>query len=176
MKTSDYIAVAKQRNGIQSDYALAKLLGTGSTTVASWNVGRSVPDTRFAVKLAELAAVDPLKVLAEIEIERAERKGAEDAASFWRDYLCRITETVRKGGKEYVSKATGSVITGILVGAILATPDPVNASSISPSAGEDSPLSDSVYYVNQKRKRRNRRRSGAMATIARTLYGFSARH
>ncbi len=145
MRTAEYISEAKRRTGISSDYALAKRLGTGSTTVASWTSGRSVPDARFAFKLAELLGEDPVPVLANIEIERAERAGSDDAAMYWRNYLGRLSDT----GREYVGKA-GTVITGILIGAVLTAPPPANASSGSPMKTVPASQGDSVYYVNYK--------------------------
>lgn len=142
MKTTDYIAVAKKQKGITSDYALAKILGTGSTTVSSWSNGRSVPDARFAMKLAEITEVDPLRVLADIEIERAERTGSLEAAEFWRDYLRRLSHGVKK----QAAKGIGTALTCLLAGTILIAPDPVNASSISP-AKQANTQNPSVYIM-----------------------------
>ena len=139
MKTAEYIAVAKTQIGQSSDYALAKSLGTDASTVAHWTKGRSVPDNRFAVKLADILELDPMEVLANIEIERAERKGALEAAEFWRDRLRRLSTGVKK----QAAKGIGTALTCLLAGSILITPDPVNASSISlakPAITQEPPL------------------------------------
>lgn len=73
MKTVDYLDAAKAAAGIQSDYALAKRLGITHQAISNYRQGRHTADHVTAGKLAELLDVDPVRVIADIEIERATR-------------------------------------------------------------------------------------------------------
>jgi transcriptional regulator with XRE-family HTH domain len=64
------LAQAKARQGIASNYRLAKVLGAGENTVSNWSHGRRVPDDEMSVRLAELAELPPGKVLASMHALR----------------------------------------------------------------------------------------------------------
>jgi hypothetical protein len=117
MKTAELIASAKRCANITSDYALSKRLDTKPTTVGNWSRGVSFPDTRFTVQLADMAGLDPLKAIADVEIERAEKTHSEDAASFWR----------RRFG------AGAATAAAMILGTVLSSPTPSNAA---PSQGQ----------------------------------------
>lgn len=58
------LAQARAHQGIPSNYRLAKVLGVTEHAVSSWQNGRRVPDDEMSVRLAELAALPPGRVLA----------------------------------------------------------------------------------------------------------------
>lgn len=70
--TAELLAAAKARQGIPSNYRLARVLDVPESTVQRWNTGRGRPDDRYSAKLAELAGLDACEVVASINAERAE--------------------------------------------------------------------------------------------------------
>jgi transcriptional regulator with XRE-family HTH domain len=72
MKTTvDWLAICKQRFGIESDYALAKRLGVSQQVISSYRTGRSRFDDDMALTVAEALQIDPLQVIASVNAERA---------------------------------------------------------------------------------------------------------
>lgn len=178
VKTIDYLDLAKTRAGLPSDYALANALGVSRQAVSSWRstTRPRYPEVVHALQIADLCQIDRLRVLADIEFDKAEYYGrvAEMAA------LQRLMdETCMTNVRESFGKAVGGIAGLLLAGSILISPSPVNASSISPGKSANITERPSVYYVNSRRrkqKRNDRRQRGAIANIARTLFGFSAVH
>lgn len=60
---NELIEAAKAAAGVPSNYRLAKVLGVTENTVANWKHGRTAPDDQMAVRLAEMAHLDPADVL-----------------------------------------------------------------------------------------------------------------
>lgn len=108
MKTADYLQAAKTRAGIASDYALAARLGVTRAAVSNWRAGRSLPDALGAYRLGDLAGIDPLIVIADIERERAERAARAHDADAWGVILERI----------------GGAAAAVLMGTVLSAPPP----------------------------------------------------
>ena len=108
---------AKKKAGISSDYALANSLGVSRQLLSNWRHNRDLPNTLGAVKLAEVLGRNPIEVIAEIEIERAERMSRPAEADKWRVILAK----------------TSTGFAGLfMVGTLLLAPPPANASSASP--------------------------------------------
>src|SRR4051812_26521993 len=70
MDTADYCAALKRRLKISSDYALAKALAVSKQAISKYVNGERAFDTTMAVRVAELLELDPMKVIADCEIER----------------------------------------------------------------------------------------------------------
>lgn len=82
MKTSaDWIDQVKRRHGLDSDYAAAKLLGVSTSHISHYRNGRSTMDAYMAARVAELLDVEPLRVIASAEAERARDPDRKD---FWK--------------------------------------------------------------------------------------------
>lgn len=90
MRTADFLNALRQKHTLQSDYALAKFLGVGATTISSYRVGRSCFDGDMALKVAELLEMPAGYVLACIEEERAERTKRPQVKAAWR----KVAETL----------------------------------------------------------------------------------
>jgi transcriptional regulator with XRE-family HTH domain len=73
-KTLELLDVAKERNGITSDYRLAKVLDVPQATISNYRCGRSRPDLPTTLRLAELAGTDPDQAWVAICVERAVSK------------------------------------------------------------------------------------------------------
>ena len=75
MKTLEYCVALKRRLNITSDYELAKRLGVSKTTISNYTTGRRAFDVSIAARVAEMLELDPMKVIADMELER----GTNDA-------------------------------------------------------------------------------------------------
>lgn len=125
MKTVDYLDAVKRRLGLPSDYALQKPLGVSKQAISSYRTGHSTFDHIVAGRIAELLDVDPIRVIADVEIERATKPEQ------------------RKLWERIAAKVAAGVL--VAVGAQLAAPAPAQAS---PNGGA------AVYYVKSDRRRR----------------------
>lgn len=70
MKTADYCAALKRRWKITSDYELAKRLGVAKQTVSNYVNGHRVFDNTTAARVAEILELEPMRVIADAELER----------------------------------------------------------------------------------------------------------
>jgi transcriptional regulator with XRE-family HTH domain len=129
MRTAALLDLARERAGIPSDYALASRIGCTRSVVSMWRSGKSFPEALYCWKLADLCGIDALHVIADVELDRAERYSHEDVANEWRSILSRI----------------GGAAAAVLMGTVLSSPSPANA-SMKKGPNEQPP---SVYYVNQ---------------------------
>jgi transcriptional regulator with XRE-family HTH domain len=70
VKTKDYCRALKVKLGVTSNYALAKALGIRRQRISNYVNGLRVFDNTTAVRVAELLGRDPMKVIADLELER----------------------------------------------------------------------------------------------------------
>jgi predicted transcriptional regulator len=91
MKTVEYLDAIKARHSLKSDYALAKLLGLSTSAIYTYRAGRGEMDSTTAVKVAELLAINPLQVIACVELARAKNDGARKV---WLRYAAAVTVAV----------------------------------------------------------------------------------
>jgi len=104
--TVQWLAEVKRQHQIESDYALAKLLGVTRQAVSGLVNGHSAMDTYTAAKVAELVNVDPMKVIASAEAERARN---DEKRTFWRKLAaCVVLGTAAAGGAPTPAEATTS--------------------------------------------------------------------
>lgn len=123
MEIQELLDQAKNRANIPSDYALAKVLGISNGIVANWRKGNRHPSNEEAVKLATLAGLDEMRVIAEIELRTA---NSEKKKEFWKHYI------ESRG-------ITAAVTMTALAIAIVVTPEPAMASVLqSPNYGATS--------------------------------------
>ena len=124
MKTSEYLDLAKSKAGINSDYALAMKIGATRQAVSRWRQGGN-PDPLYAAKIAELAEVNPLLVIADIEIEKSNTAHRPAVTAEWRSLLSRV----------------GGVAAAMAVGALLSAPTPSEARAVTEAS------SNSLYIM-----------------------------
>lgn len=111
MEITELIEQAKTRANLPSDYALAKVIGIDRSIVSAWKKGKKHPSTDEAVKLATLAGIEDMQVIAEIEMRTA---NSEKKKEFWKSYL----------------ESRGIVATLYMIGlglSIIITPEPASA-------------------------------------------------
>ncbi|MFA8363216.1 DUF3693 domain-containing protein [Burkholderia ubonensis] len=90
--TCRYLDAAKQRLGVQSDYALAKALGLRTTAISNYRSGRNHFDDATAIKVAHAAGLEPEVVLFAMQVERAK---SDEARAVWASLLEKFSEGFR---------------------------------------------------------------------------------
>ena len=111
MEIEDLLDLAKKTANIESDYALSKVLGITSGNLSNIRTGKSHPSNEIAVKLATLAKLEEMQVIAEIEYRTA---NTDKKKKFWKSYL------ERRG----IVATIGLIGLGL---SIITTPEPVEA-------------------------------------------------
>lgn len=84
MEIADLLDRAKHRANLPSDYALAKVLGITAGNLSNIRKSRAHPSNEVAVKLATLAGLPEMQVIAEIELRTA---NSEKKKEFWKHYI-----------------------------------------------------------------------------------------
>jgi len=84
MEIIELLKRAKERANITSDYALAKVLGIERQIISQWRKGKRHPSNEEAVKLATLAGLPEMEVIAEIELRTA---NTPEKREFWKSYM-----------------------------------------------------------------------------------------
>lgn len=108
MKTVEYLDLAKQCAGLPSDYALAHRIGVTPQAVSSWRSASRprYPEVLHALMLADICRLDPVKVLSDIEMDKATHYDRTKELAAWHALLSRVSNATT----EYVSKTTGTVV------------------------------------------------------------------
>lgn len=84
MEISELLDRARTQANLPSDYALAKVLGIDRSIVSGWRKGKKHPSNEDAVKLATLAGLEEMRVIAEIELRTANTPKKKE---FWQHYI-----------------------------------------------------------------------------------------
>lgn len=71
MTPKQYLDRCRKLTKTGSDYAVAKMLGISEDAVNGYRTGKRTMDNRTCRKIAEALSVDPLRVIASVERERA---------------------------------------------------------------------------------------------------------
>lgn len=87
-KSAELMDALKAKMGITSDYALAKKLGLRTARISAYRHGKEKPDFYICVKAGIFLNLDPVKIAAEIELEKEKN---EERRGFWRDFLSQST-------------------------------------------------------------------------------------
>lgn len=111
LTTRDLLAAVKARHNIPSNYALAKFLEVRENDVSRWNTGKNTPNDAMAVRLAELAGMDPTVVLSAMQAARCN----DDAL---RPIWERIAESIQR---------SAAVVGLVVAGAFSSAPNPAQA-------------------------------------------------
>jgi predicted transcriptional regulator len=80
----------REIKGIESDYALAKLLGVRQQTVSSYRSGRTQMSDEIALRLALMIGKPAAPIFAELAAERAKHP---DVAKIWKDAAKALAKT-----------------------------------------------------------------------------------
>lgn len=90
MNTNQYLDAIKAHHALGSDYSLAKVLRVPTQTVSNWRTGARNPDALLCFRIADALGINPAQVVADVECERAEKRGQPDQAATWRAWLDRL--------------------------------------------------------------------------------------
>jgi predicted transcriptional regulator len=132
--TNEWLDQAKRKRGLASDYMLAKSLGVQTSVISHYRARRRFLDAMMAAKVAELAGVDPIQVIASAEAERAK---SQDVINFWK-------------------RLAACVVIAAGTGAAGAVPSPAQAAQASAPAGQ-------VCIMSNRRRGRKREQIQALA-------------
>lgn len=111
MEINELLDLAKSRANLPSDYALSKVLGIATGNLSNIRKGRNHPSNEEAVKLAHLAGLDEMRVIAEIELRTA---NSEKKKEFWKSFI----------ESRGLAHSLGTIALGLT---IIATPEPAQA-------------------------------------------------
>ena len=78
MTIDDYIDLAMSRRGFGSDRELGRALGFKGNPVNHWRTRRAWPADQTMVRLAQMAGVDPVWALVELNVWRAPTGAVRD--------------------------------------------------------------------------------------------------
>ncbi|MDN3544647.1 helix-turn-helix domain-containing protein [Kinneretia asaccharophila] len=93
LSTVQLLDIARAHQGGVSDYRIAKLIGINPNAISNYRTGRSVPAEPIAMRLAEVAGVDPAEAIFALNAERASDEGMRE---FWLSQLRRVAGTSRR--------------------------------------------------------------------------------
>jgi len=130
---------ARARNGLSSDRRLDMLFGFSGSGVNQWRRGKAWPSDEAAVKLAELAGVDPEALVLRIHQAAAAERGEQRAAAFWRALA------------EKVSKTAAALLIGCLVGWAV-TPGPARAAPGTGAEQASGRVLETRHYATRRRR------------------------
>ncbi|MCG9025174.1 hypothetical protein LH462_06835 [Laribacter hongkongensis] len=85
MTSYDWICLAKQRIGVESDYAMAKVIGVTRHQISKIKTGKSNLGDTTAIRLAQFAHFDALKIISSLNFERAKSPSEK---AFWEQIYC----------------------------------------------------------------------------------------
>jgi len=91
MKTSEYLDLAQRKTGARNDNQLMKLMKWKPSQINNYRHDRQPMDNEQARQIAEVTEVNIVKVIADMEIIRAERKNNSEAKKAWKE-LAKMTK------------------------------------------------------------------------------------
>lgn len=83
-ETTQLLDMLKTAYNLPSDYAVAKKIGLTRNAISNYRAKRNFLNDSNALNIAELLELDPLKVLASCQYERAHRHGEKELEIFWK--------------------------------------------------------------------------------------------
>jgi len=90
MRTVEYLDAIALAQGLDTDYKIGKVLGIKSGAIANYRHHGGTFDNVMALKVARLLEIDPLRVIADMEVERASKAGREDRIALWENVLGKL--------------------------------------------------------------------------------------
>ena len=94
MRSAKYLDQLKQEKNLKNDVALCKELGWSSARMSQYRSGKNIMDNEACIALAIALNIDPMKIIMECDIDRAEKSGQK---SLWEVFISR-TQTVKTAG------------------------------------------------------------------------------
>ncbi len=114
--TADYILLLKNKLGFKSWYQLAVHLEKSDSQIAAWRKGRRTFDDHSALIIAEQLKIDPLEIVTNCHIERAEKAGDFAVAGLYRKMLHKLAGPVAAGFAAFMVGLFWSELSAPLLG------------------------------------------------------------
>jgi predicted transcriptional regulator len=89
MDTIHYLDAVRDKLPTRSDYAVAKALGVSKQAVSRYMKGTGYFDDYVAIRVAELLKIDPLQVIADVNMQRTQNA---EVRAVWKGLLEKISE------------------------------------------------------------------------------------
>lgn len=111
MRSVEYLELAQKKTGLPR-YKLGELLGIKAGSISNLMNGKRVMNDYVACRLAEVLGVDEMEIIAQCNLERAER---EEERKFWKKKIQKLalsavaTVTIVLGGIGLNTKYTAEV-------------------------------------------------------------------
>lgn len=93
LSTIELLDLAKEHQGGVTDYRISKLLGLTPKHVSNYRTGRNTPVNPVAMRLGELAGIDPLEAVAAVNLERA---SSPEDREVWEIMLARLQASSKR--------------------------------------------------------------------------------
>lgn len=93
LSTLDLIELAKHKQGDVTDYRLSKLLGLKPQQISGYRNRGIGPSNPTAMRLGELAGIDPLKAVALVNLDRST---APEDREVWEMMLSRLDHSRKR--------------------------------------------------------------------------------
>lgn len=130
MNISDYLDLARERQGLKSYSQLAKRLEISQPTISHFRRGIIFPSDQTMVRIAELAGIDAREALLDLSIWRC------------RDTASRsVYQALMKDLKSSLKRPTAAALTGAMALTALSISD------APPDLKVESSMTETVYYV-----------------------------
>jgi transcriptional regulator with XRE-family HTH domain len=84
MKTSEYLDTAKKVNNLRSDNELARMMKWSKSQVNNYRHNRQVMDNDQALQIAEVLDIPVWNVIADMQVQRAERQNNASKKKAWK--------------------------------------------------------------------------------------------
>jgi len=82
--TQKYLTAVKATNGGVSGYKAAIILGVSHSSISGYVTGKTHMNEQTATKMANYLGIDPVKVVAEVQLEQA---NSSESRQLWRRIL-----------------------------------------------------------------------------------------
>ncbi|MEO0411822.1 MAG: hypothetical protein AAF221_08305 [Pseudomonadota bacterium] len=124
----DYLDLAREAQGFNSDRKIGLKLGVASAVISNYRTGKTLPADAHMVAISQMAGIDPEVALAELNFWRTAHKGDMESAGFYQKMATKMASLA----------ASIALICGVFL-----SPEP--ASAAVQSQGHNS--ASSIYYV-----------------------------
>jgi len=93
LSTVEMLDLARHRQGDVSDYRIAQLLGLKPNQISMYRRTPTKPSNPVAMRLGELAGLDPYEAAALVNLERA---ATPEEREFWEGMLSRVATPAKR--------------------------------------------------------------------------------
>ncbi|WP_454734359.1 Cro/Cl family transcriptional regulator [Cupriavidus pauculus] len=109
MRIQKFITAVAERYNVESDTAIAEIVGLTQPAISQYRAGKRFPDNEACLKIAQaLDMADPMPIIMAADIDRAEHKGQR---SLWEVFSKRMAPAADPASLAALAVAVGSSVT-----------------------------------------------------------------